>query len=169
MVAVAPRGRVVQQTFPPRLARGAVALALLLAVGGGLWWEASARDATAVRLIRARVGYALDLALHAYADRGPRSLVNGRYYFPDIVTDSVEVGGRSIAAETIYKDALAEINQDTSVPLLRLSPVWVSSDDDHELDASTSVTFQEFGVVTKRLDVSAAITVPHYGRRVAQP
>lgn len=114
-------------------------------------------------LVQKQVQRGLKAGILVVERTAPRVLVrnDGGYYVPDVL-ENQQVPAPNSARRDVYDVLLQSVNENSGLPLMKVSGVSLDSDLTSVIDAHATVKFDVIFGITKVLIVGQSAPLPHY-------
>ena len=111
-----------------------------------------------------KVKEGLSLGIQVVERDAPRIKItnDGGYFVPDINGNLPSNVPINSSWQEAYKTLLVNLNQNRSIPLTKVSNVWLDSDYTKVIDAHATVKFEILFGITETINVSTSMPLPHF-------
>lgn len=129
-----------------------------------VWFSWMSMVTTKVRFMETKVKEGLSLGIQVIERDAPRIKItnDGGYFVPDINGNLPSNVPINSSWQEAYKTLLVNLNQNTSIPLTKVSNVWLDSDYTKVIDAHATVKFEILFGITETINVSTSMPLPHF-------
>lgn len=87
---------------------------------------------------------------------------NGGYFVPNVNGDLQVTSALRSPSQEVYDVLLVSLNQDQSVPLIKVSNIGLDTDYTRFIDAHATVSFEVFPGIVKTMIVMESLPLPHF-------
>lgn len=128
------------------------------------WFSWMSMVTAKTRFMETKVQEGLTAGIQVVERDAPRIKItnDGGYFVPDVKGNLPSNVPVNSSWQEAYKTLLVNLNQNTTIPLAKVSNVSLDSDYQKVIDAHATVKFEVLFGITKTINVSTSMPLPHF-------